>query len=824
MRLRATDFRGPLGGLRRGGARFDPARVTLTSSDSQPLTVVPAAHGPVHSQTGIATDATLRASRVEATAELRPLAPGERVDLLLEVDGALPPGGYQSQLTLRDGNGRPLHTIPIELSVSVHWAWAMVFLVLGIFALGCVALLAGETEIRDELARVLELRREVHELIERYPQSPEGPLEPALVRRAHDALDDATSVLRHPRGLSLRDHRQPRAAALRQEAAQALGELRSTIAGRLPGQVAGELVENEWQRLAKRLPPTRSLSPSPAEIAATPEGFDRSLSRFLAAMWRRTIAIPVDAIELGLGQRTEAVALAVSAGEDERARRLAAATRRDLRRHARLLDRTVTDYSWWRLMAVEMSTLYGRLKSAAQSPELPAEARNTLRDRLSAAREAMAAEAPGASDLQAAHTQLLRASVHALEAESEAMLERLAAATEEATAATSLDAALSPLPSGSAQGTKRERLLAVVELLRRRIETVEGERRGAMLRVVEALEQEVSREEWAAAADTMGEVLSLWSDYQEAVVGAAQRAVLEPYCQEQARRLRESLAITKALAAPHLADPDFASADGGFERVQQRLDTLPGGERCLAELNVAEGALLDLSDRTWKAQIRDSELTTEKLAAIEGSGATATLAEARRLLVPVRPIEIVIRTPEDERSEGRRIAFEIQNLDPVWGAGTEILVDFGDGSEAWSGDAEIARQRPVLVHRYREPGPYRLRAEAKMAPAVDPGSDGSAAPHDDSLELPAGELVGAGEGSLQVAPDPISAARALADHLVNLRFALALAIGMLIQGWRLYGKRPFGARSSDYLEAFAVGFAAHAVVDGLAAQLPGLLG
>jgi hypothetical protein len=100
----------------------------------------------------------------------------------------------------------------------------------------------------------------------------------------------------------------------------------------------------------------------------------------------------------------------------------------------------------------------------------------------------------------------------------------------------------------------------------------------------------------------------------------------------------------------------------------------------------------------------------------------------------------------------------------------------------------------------------------RAAAAFEPGS----------LEAK-GELLGEGATTLDIGPDPISNARRLAGLFFNLRFALALVVGLLIQGWRLYGERPFGAQRRDYLEAFAVGFAAHAGVDGLAAALPGLL-
>ena len=78
-----------------------------------------------------------------------------------------------------------------------------------------------------------------------------------------------------------------------------------------------------------------------------------------------------------------------------------------------------------------------------------------------------------------------------------------------------------------------------------------------------------------------------------------------------------------------------------------------------------------------------------------------------------------------------------------------------------------------------------------------------------------GEILGEGKVELEILPSPISAARALAGYFLNLRFFIALTIGLLVQGWRFYAERPFGAQGKDYLEAFALGLGIDAGVRGL---------
>jgi hypothetical protein len=85
---------------------------------------------------------------------------------------------------------------------------------------------------------------------------------------------------------------------------------------------------------------------------------------------------------------------------------------------------------------------------------------------------------------------------------------------------------------------------------------------------------------------------------------------------------------------------------------------------------------------------------------------------------------------------------------------------------------------------------------------------------------PAGAALGEGRTTVLIAPFPVSAAQRLADDFLNLRFAIALLIALVVYYWRYHSRTTiFGARSVDYVEAFALSFAANAAV----ANLPDIL-
>jgi hypothetical protein len=151
---------------------------------------------------------------------------------------------------------------------------------------------------------------------------------------------------------------------------------------------------------------------------------------------------------------------------------------------------------------------------------------------------------------------------------------------------------------------------------------------------------------------------------------------------------------------------------------------------------------------------------------------------------------------------GRPIRFEIEGLDPAWGASVQIAIDYGDHSTPASLSAEDVRKQP-FIHTYRVPPADRVKVAAAMA------FRGS------SLE-PIDNLLGRGSLKFDVRVSPVSLAQSVADTFVNARFMLALLIASLVYYWQFQAKeRSFGSRSLDYVKAFALGVAVEAAVANL---------
>lgn len=81
---------------------------------------------------------------------------------------------------------------------------------------------------------------------------------------------------------------------------------------------------------------------------------------------------------------------------------------------------------------------------------------------------------------------------------------------------------------------------------------------------------------------------------------------------------------------------------------------------------------------------------------------------------------------------------------------------------------------------------------------------------------PVDQSFGDGIATVLETPSPQTRLERLSDDLLNLHFALSMAIALVVYYWRYSNKTAiFGAKNYDYVEAFALGFAANAAVDKL---------
>ena len=71
-----------------------------------------------------------------------------------------------------------------------------------------------------------------------------------------------------------------------------------------------------------------------------------------------------------------------------------------------------------------------------------------------------------------------------------------------------------------------------------------------------------------------------------------------------------------------------------------------------------------------------------------------------------RDLQLAAQTSEDDKVVSQPILFTLANLDPNWGSGVDVTIDWGDGSPPLRSDAEKLRQggasRACLSrHRHR---------------------------------------------------------------------------------------------------------------------------
>ncbi len=806
---------GPLAGSRPGSGGFDVHRVPLAGVRREELGKPPSA--PIRrAGEGTATGATLRACFDDpADSE-----GGQVVDVELTVDGDLSPGSYASELLISSAGGEPLLRVPVSLAVRASWIWPVAFLLLGLITLGVIVWLADEGQLRDERARLLERQRDFDEMVER---SLAREIDALLVRRTEAEFDRAVATLDSPRAWTLRDDRIARAERHKETTERMAEQLRTRWTGHGSGAVAAERTQAAWNDLDERLKATLELRPEEPSANGAGEAIASvGLDGFLRQQFRVHVDTVVLVIRQTLKPEVERVARAASAGEQERARRLAATTLRQIQRAARWLDGSVKTYRTGWQLAGQLAALDSRVDEALRNPDLDPAARKSIRQRLITARRILREDDP-LHRFPAAHRQLREALVEAAAGSQKGLLERLQRANDEAVARTSLvaiGAAMEGFDPEASEQEKRRAVSKTFDLWRERIGIVpDGELRQRLAERIETSERQYLEGDRDAAVEGIGELFESWSEFEEAEIRAARVSVLGPECRQQAAQMRNELASSGEQVIALGDHPAAPELDRQAESARQRIAEIDASTECYNLVVAASAEMIDLDERLLTVMLGKLSPSEELLAAAESSGSVAAVAVARRRLQRVLPLDLEVRTPRDQRVGEQSIAIEVGGLDPLWTAGTRLWVDFGDGSSPWTGTAEAIRQRPLLEHRYERPGSYHLEVRAvrdrgdSSVPAADPAADSASDQ----------EPLGQGTASLEIAPDPVSATRGLADFFFNLRFLLALLVGLLIQGWRLQGDKPFGADRRDYLEVYAIGVASRAGVDGLLFLLPDLL-
>jgi hypothetical protein len=809
--LARTSPRGPFA---RGSIDAGRARVSLVNGTGTAIRVTRVFPTPLaDSRTGLAPKTADTA--LSANVDKPELLPGEATTI--EITGTVParPGSYTAQLEVITADGGTA-LAPVSVTVAANAGWGIACMLLGLLLLGLIKLLTGEGDVQEKKREVLRTRAEIHALLQRDPP-PQRRLE--AVAEIERKLDEAVRDLAQPRPLSVVDRRIGDADAALSAARDGFAKLQDALSTVSPGTAEVADLTEDWNGLQERMKSLAKLD----NAAATPVGgLAAHVASLLHLVWGRVIGLPLQWIAADLDPQLERVRLAQAAGETERARAMAQATRAWLRRAADDLDRRLATMMGLNLIAGRMIASDAWLRRLAAGDELPPEQRTALLERLTTA-DAGLAQAATLEDLSAASRAVQDTETEAYRYLDEALKTRVQAAAEAAAgemSAEPMDAAMADLRAIAHPDTEQKAaaLTRMLEVWRGRLGVVQDtEARARMTAAIDTAEAAARRADLAATMQAVHALEQDWQAYLPRHVAAAGARAVAAACRDWRDRNLELLVETSNYVKLRTGRPGIVDWEPRLDRARRGLSAvLPEAaktsDECLGPVVENGREVIAVSREVFTDELGDVPISPKaRLDAAENSGVAAAIALSQRLMAEPRDLKLAPQTPEEDRIVGRPIDFALDGLDPDWGSGVSVVVNWGDGTAPRRTDAEKARQGDLLEHSYNEAGtvhPVAIAAD-RFLPAP-PG----AFPRVDGPEL------GRSVAEVFVHPSPATAAERLADIFLTAQFGLALLIASVVYFWRYHaGPRVFGARGFDYVEAFALGFAAYAAV----ADLPKVL-
>jgi hypothetical protein len=275
------------------------------------------------------------------------LHPGEATEI--EITGTIParPGTYVAQLEVVTEDGQAA-VAPVSVAVAANAGWGIACMVLGLLLLAVLKLLTGEGDVQEKAREVLRLRAEIHTWLQRDP--PPQRREEAVAEIDRN-LDEAVRALALPHPFSVVDRRIPDADAALSAARNGFAKLQDVLSKIPPGTAEVTDVTEDWAGLQERM---RSLAALDNLASAPADGLAKRTAVLLHGAWEQLIGLPLQWIAADVSPQLERVRLAQAAGETERARAMALATRAWLRRAADDLDRRLALMMGLNLMAGKM--------------------------------------------------------------------------------------------------------------------------------------------------------------------------------------------------------------------------------------------------------------------------------------------------------------------------------------------------------------------------------------------------------------------------------------------------------------------------------------
>lgn len=807
------DVQSPRGPLAKKTARLTVPEtiICLLNQGAQPVSIKHVAFDPLqHSETGALADASLAIAVKNSE-----LAAGESTPVTVSGQITAAPGVYVSMLRIPTEDGAPL-SIRVEFHVAAIPAWAFACMILGLSLVGFITLLDGESGVQGELHRALDARQTAHEFLQRTPPPQSRS---ALVEDIHREFDTAISGLQKPRELSFVDHRIADAQEHLQTAKNRLGELHKDLSAKPVGSVEVSELAQEWTSLQAHFSALskRFLVPAPqgTTFAERLDGFD---------VWaaQRVLKPAITYYDAEFGYQVNSAQLLYAAGRGPDSAAKAIAIRRWMQRAADVVNTQAQLLMFFVQQSANDLTTAERIRLRAKAEGIAATPRDAILGSLDKATLLMSEpfnwplRATVAQLIQKAHTEMMRA-----EAAATVAAAKMAGAQEEKE--DSIEGIQKIIDEGAklprgADGkidakAKIAWLRRGVAAWRERLATLPDPDPPALRAELDALEQAIDAGNLdAVSAHTRG-LFEQWASYGSARATAMILKATAPFC----LRLRDdtlvSLEATQQTMRRLEGNSSFRKWESELDRLRMKTQSTPDAVvkmpiNCLDLMGeLFESAYKvsnDVTSAMWNAATLP-ESTKHDLAAELGGSLTPDVLQS--LISDTRPLHIEVTTAPEERYVGRQIEFRIGNIEPIWGLGVNVRIDFGDGHDKTQ-TAEDLRKNNAVTHAYAEPKSYTLAvvaAETLEADAMRPSRK--------TL----------GEGQLQnlvVQPSPVSVASRLADIFFNLRFALALLVAGLFHFWRYRStKDVFGARSFDYAQAFALGFAVSLAVNDLPQKL-----
>src|SRR5271166_1598475 len=742
----------------------------------------------------------------------------------VELGGHIParPGAYVATVRVMAGEDKPALSIPLSVTVAASTWRGVLCTLLGLVVAAVLFLLQSEGDLHARRADLLQARADTEDWRRRNAI-------PSSLAAAWDAYEaDIQSALRylsqsHPLGVI--DTRAPLADDRRRAAEDELKTIKEAMKDAPLGAAELGELDAAWKTLQTRF---QALADRPEALPGAAAGsLAGRLGGFLDTFRTGFVGLPAQEAMRQLGTYVTMADLTLAAGQPEAAQQQAIEVRRAVEAAARDVNERLITLANFENLARSLLAEDASLRVRLADPSIPEDARRTLLGALDATGAtigpglALPGFARAYAELLEGGTALLRERAQVLVQQVQDSVVRESAATGNAPVQEAM--ATDPPDPHSPAEQRVAYLSRVLAAWRTLVGTVpDPATRQDLLARVDAVAAPLGKGDLKASLAPYEALTQAWTDYGLRRIQDGATSAEGPFCLTFGEDLRRALSETEANMRLIPAHPNRPAWEAAINRIRLDASAVPASD-CLAVKLQRKGdsfdieqkpvsPLFDLRDQadTLARDVFTAALNATPLAAAArlqtagASGVEEAIALTRALMTVPRRLGVTA-TPS-RLVAGQAVRFDIGNLDPNWGRGVQVAIDYGGRRPPDQLDADEVR-KSGFVHTYDTP--LRGRLHVLAASGFRAGS----------ME-PTDKVLGDGGLPLSVADSPIRLARVLSDALLNLRFALALAISLVVYVWQFRMKEPtFGRSGFDYVKAFALGFA----VEAAAWNLPEVL-